>query len=125
VSNFRLAFFGVYHIGSLNGVVVRINPENKFRSGVEIDGLHSLLIIYHIHLFSGTQVVGSKFGSVGEQHDNIIIFGATHTTMSVRQLETLPTRAGVRAIQIGTDVRALMLIGLTFINVHAVFSIIG
>lgn len=83
MSNFCLAFFGVHHIGSLNGIVVRVNPENVLRPGIEIDGLYSLLVIYHIHLFPSMQVVGPEFGSFGEQHDNIVVLGATHAAMSI------------------------------------------
>lgn len=66
VSNLRFAFFGIHHVGPFDSVVVRVNPENVFRLGIKIDGLHPLFVIYHVHLFSGLQVVGSKFGPVGE-----------------------------------------------------------
>lgn len=124
VSNLRFAFSGVHHIGPFNSVVVRVNPENVFRFGIKINSLYSLLVVYHVHLFPSVQVVGSEFGSVGEQHDNVIIFSATHTTVSVRQLETLPARAGVRAVQVRADVRAVMITGLAFVDVHAVLPVI-
>lgn len=83
MSNFCLALFGVHHIGSLNSIIVRVNPENVFRPGIEINGLYSLLVIYHIHLFPGMQIVGPELGSVGEQHDNVIVLGATHAAMFI------------------------------------------
>lgn len=98
MSNLRFAFLGIHHVGSFDGVVVRVNPENVFRLGIEIDSLHPLLVVYHVYLLPGAQIVGSEFGSVGEQHDNVIVFGATHTAVSIRQLETLPARTGVRSI---------------------------
>lgn len=124
MSNLRFAFFGIHHVGSFDGVVVRVNPENVFRLGIKIDGLHPLLVVYHVHLFLGAQVVGSEFGSVGEQHDNVIVFGAAHTAVSVRQLETLPARTGVRAVQVRADLRALVVTGLALVDVHAVLPVV-
>jgi len=124
VSNLCFAIFGIHHVGSFDGVVVRVNPKNVFRFGIEIDGLHPLLVVYHVYLFPGAQVVGSEFGSVGEQHDNVIVFGATHTAVSVRQLETLPARTSVRAVQVGADLRALVVTGLALVDVHAVLPVV-
>lgn len=124
VSNFRLAFFGFHHIGPLDSVVVRVNPENVLHSGIEVDSLHSLFLIYYVHRFSFVQIVGSKFGSISEQYDNVIVFDVTHAAVAVRQSEALPARASVRAVQIGADVRTLMLTSLALIDVHAMFPII-
>lgn len=124
MSNLCFTFSGIHHVGPFDGVIVRINPENVFCPGIKIDGLHPLFVVYHVHLFPGAQVIGSEFGSVGEQHDNVIVFGAANTTVFIRQLETLPTRTGIRAVQVRADVRALVVTGLALVNVHAVLSVI-
>lgn len=124
VSNLCFAFFSIHHVGPFDGVVVRVNPENVFRLGIKIDGPHPLLVVYHVHLFSGAQVVGPELGSIGEQHDDVVVFGTAHTAVSVRQLETLPARTGVRAVQVRADVRALVVAGLALVDVHAVLPVV-
>jgi len=124
VSYLRLAFLGVHHVRSLDSVVVRVNPEYVLRSRIKIDGLHPLLVVYHVHLLSSTQIVGSELGSVGEEHDNVFLLDAADTALAIRQLETLPTGTGIRTVQISTDMRTLMLTGLTLVDVHAMFPVV-
>lgn len=44
--------------------------------------------------------------------------------MFIRQLETLPARAGVCAVQVRADVGTVMVTGLAFIDVYTMFPII-
>lgn len=124
MSNLRLALLGVHHIGSFDGVVEGIDPEDILRLGIKVDGLHSLFVVYYVHFFPGVHVVSPELGPVGEQHDNIVVLDSAYTAVSVRQLEALSTGTRVRAIQIGADVRALMLIGLALVDIHAMLAVI-
>jgi hypothetical protein len=124
VSYLRLAFLGVHHVRSLDSVVVRVNPEYILRSGIKIDGLHPLLVVYHIHLLSGAQIIGPELGSIGKEHDNVFLLDAADTTLAIRQLETLPAGTGIRTVQISADMRTLMLTALTLVNVHAMFPVV-
>lgn len=119
-----MSILGVQHVGPLDGVVVAVDPEHVFCFGIEVDGPNSLLIRNDLHLVSFMKVVGSDLRPIGEQDHRLVVDGFAHAAAIVSELEALHARAGVGAVQVGTDLRALVLPRGALVDVLAVLPVV-